>query len=225
MLPGQALDLDHADDRPGWLGFSHAKCNRQAGGRLGSQRRRARRERTKPMLDPCWLAIEVAESRQNVAIAAAGRLDDGYPAVELAGYLSGVAGVVAEVLRLKAERTVHAVIVDPRSNAANLIRPLRDAKIRVVEPTFETVAVAHGDFVDKNNTGELRHVPHPLLDAAVRAMTERRLAGGVAWDRHGGGPVDVSPGVAAELALWGLLTVPPPPKPMLVIAGAKRPGA
>jgi len=223
MLPGQALDLDHADDRPGWLGFSHSRCNRQAGGRLGSQRRRARRERTKPMLDPCWLAIEVAESRQNVAIAAAGRLDDGYAAVELAGYLSGVSGVVPEVLQLKAERTVHAVIVDPRSGAANLIRPLRDARVRVVEPSYEAVAVAHGDFVDTNNAGELRHVRHPFLDAAVRAMTERRLAGGVAWDRRGGGPVDVSPGVAAELALWGLLNVPPPPRPMLVIAGAKPP--
>jgi hypothetical protein len=175
------------------------------------------------MLDPCWLAVEVAESRQNVAIAAAGRLDDGYAAVELAGYLSGVAGVVAEVLRLRAERRVHAVVVDPRRGAANLIRPLRDARVRVVEPSYEAVAVMHGDFVDKNNAGELRHVPHPLLDAAVRAMTERRLAGGVAWDRRGGGPVDVSPGVAAELAPWGLLNVPPPPRPMLVIAGAKRP--
>lgn len=135
MLPGQALDLDHADDRPGWLGFSHAKCNRQAGGRKGSAARRARRERTGITLDPCWLAVEVAEDRQHVSIAAAGRLDDGYVAVELAAYLSGVSGVVAEVLRLRAERTVHAVIVDPRSNAANLIRPLRDAKIRVTEPS------------------------------------------------------------------------------------------
>ena len=30
MLPGQALDLDHDDDRPGaYLGFSHATCNRR----------------------------------------------------------------------------------------------------------------------------------------------------------------------------------------------------
>lgn len=33
--------------------------------------------------------------------------------------------------------------------------------------------------------------------------------------------MDVSPGVAAELALWALLTVPPPPKPMVLVA--KRP--
>lgn len=173
------------------------------------------------MLDPCWLAIEVAEDRQHVAICAAGRLDDGFLAVEQAAYLSGVSGVVEEVLRLRSERTVHAVVVDPRSGASNLIRPLLAARVRVTEPSYDAVATAHGDFVDKNNAGELRHVSDPLLDAAVRAMTERRLAGGVAWDRRGGGPMDVSPGVAAELALWALLTVPPPPKPMVLVA--KRP--
>jgi hypothetical protein len=56
------------------------------------------------MLDPCWLAIEVAEDRQHVAICAAGRLDDGYLAVEQAAYPSGVSGVVEEVLRLRSER-------------------------------------------------------------------------------------------------------------------------
>jgi hypothetical protein len=47
MRPGQALDLDHRDDGAGWLGFSHAKCNRAAGGRLGRARQieRARRRR------------------------------------------------------------------------------------------------------------------------------------------------------------------------------------
>jgi len=219
MLPGQPLDLDHADDRPGWLGFSHAKCNRQAGGRRGAAARRAR-ERIQVMLDECWLAIEVAEDRQHVSIAAAGWLD-GYITLELAGYLSGVAGTVPSVLELRDARTVHAVVVDPRSGAANLIKPLRDARITVTEPSYEAVQVAHGDFKDRNFAGELRNVRHPALDAAVRAMTERRLAAGVAWDRRGGGPVDVSPGVAAELALWALLTVPPPPKPMVLVA--KRP--
>ena len=30
MLRGQELHLDHSDDRTGWLGFSHAKCNLRA---------------------------------------------------------------------------------------------------------------------------------------------------------------------------------------------------
>lgn len=31
MLRGQALDLDHTDDRQGYRGFAHAACNRRAG--------------------------------------------------------------------------------------------------------------------------------------------------------------------------------------------------
>lgn len=31
MLEGQDLDLDHTDDRTGYLGFSHRICNRRAG--------------------------------------------------------------------------------------------------------------------------------------------------------------------------------------------------
>ena len=31
MNPGQPLDLDHNDNRDGYRGFAHAKCNRRAG--------------------------------------------------------------------------------------------------------------------------------------------------------------------------------------------------
>jgi hypothetical protein len=58
------------------------------------------------------------------------------------------------------------VVVDPRSGASNLIRPLRAVRVRVTEPSYDAVAAAHGDFVDNNNAGELRHVSDPLLDAA-----------------------------------------------------------
>jgi hypothetical protein len=33
MLPGQELHLDHNDDRTGWIGFSHARCNVRAAAR------------------------------------------------------------------------------------------------------------------------------------------------------------------------------------------------
>ena len=32
MEQGQALDLDHTDDRRGYKGFSHAECNRRSAG-------------------------------------------------------------------------------------------------------------------------------------------------------------------------------------------------
>lgn len=44
MMPGQPLDLDHAEDRTTYLGFAHASCNRAAGARkrnsIATQRNR-----------------------------------------------------------------------------------------------------------------------------------------------------------------------------------------
>lgn len=42
MLPGQPLDLDHTDDRTGYNGVAHASCNRRAGARKATARRRLR---------------------------------------------------------------------------------------------------------------------------------------------------------------------------------------
>ena len=37
MLPGQKLHLDHNDTRTGYLGFSHAWCNKRAGAKKGNR--------------------------------------------------------------------------------------------------------------------------------------------------------------------------------------------
>lgn len=47
MKPGQRLDLDHTDDRAGYLGLSHSSCNQAAGSRVGSARRKARIAKTR----------------------------------------------------------------------------------------------------------------------------------------------------------------------------------
>lgn len=40
MVEGEPLDLDHNDDRDGYRGFSHRRCNRAAGARKGNANRR-----------------------------------------------------------------------------------------------------------------------------------------------------------------------------------------
>jgi len=222
MLQGQALDLDHGDPgAAGYLGMVHARCNRRAGGRVGRDRLRAKmraeRERWMTRFEACALGVEVSEDRLHAAIGLAGRVaDDGRVRLELVAYLDGTASAVAETLRLADELAARAVVIDPHSQAATLIHPLEEAKLkRLVKPSTSDVVVAHGLFLDELAAGRLRHVPHPRLDEAARAGTQRRLGGAQTWDRRV--PVDVGPLTAVTLALWGLATAPPPKPPLVAL--------
>jgi hypothetical protein len=209
ILPGQPWDLDHTDDGAGYLGASHRRCNRSVGGRLGAAlQRAARKERTNVMLAECTLGVEIAEARDHVSVAAAGWIDGGFILAELAAYATGTDPVV-EVLRLRGERTVTAVALDPRSPAATALGPLIAAGVEVTKLSTHDVAVAHGEFVDAVRAGVLRHTGQEQLTAAIRHGEQRRLGGATAWERRGL-PVDVSPVLAAEVAVWMLRHAPAP---------------
>jgi hypothetical protein len=213
MLPGQALDLDHRDDRAGYLGMSHATCNRRAGQRLAMERRRARREEMITMVTEVALALEIAEDRQHTSIVAAGLLPGDLVLLELAAYLDGT-DPVAAVLALRQVRTVVAVAVDPHSHATTTIGPLEDAGVKITRPSSVDLATAHGNFLDLLAAGRIRHQGQPQLTAAARHLEQRRLGGASAPERRGA-LVDVAPAVAAELAVWGLLSAPKIPLPAI----------
>jgi hypothetical protein len=206
MLPGQKLDLGHTDDRAGYSGIEHARCNRAAGARLGNERRRARRERMIAMVEQVALALEIGEDRRHTSIVAGGHLEGDLILVELVRYVTGTDPVGA-VLEFREQRTVLAVAVDPHSHAATAIRPLEEAGVKVTKPTSSDLAVAHGGFLDALAAGRIRHLGQPELSAAMRHLEQRRLGGASAPERRGA-LVDVSPAVAAELAVWALLTSP-----------------
>jgi hypothetical protein len=203
MLPGQDLDLGHTDDRAAYSGIEHARCNRQAGGRLGNARRR---ERSAPMLDQVAMALEISEDRQHTSIVTAGRLRDGLVLVDLAAYLNGT-DPTAAVQRLQKDQPLIAVVIDPHSHAATAIRPLEAAGVTVTRPSSGDIAEAHGLFLDQLAAGHLRHLGQPQLSAAMRHLEQRRLGGATAPERRGA-LVDVSPAVSSELAVWALLTSP-----------------
>jgi hypothetical protein len=213
MVPGQALDLDHRDDRAGYLGMSHSRCNRRAGGRLGNERRRAQRERMIRMVTGVALALEISEDRRHTSIVAAGHLEGDLLLIELARYLPGT-DPTAAVLQLQQERAMAAVVVDPHSPGATSIAPLEAAGVKVTKPSSSDLAVAHGSFLDALDAGRIRHRGQPELTAAMRHLEQRRLGGASAPERRGA-RVDVAPAVAAELAVWGLLSAPKTPVPAI----------
>jgi hypothetical protein len=169
------------------------------------------------MLAECALGIEIAEARDHLSIVAAGFIDGEFVLVELAAYITGT-DPVPEVLRLRAERTVRMVALDPRSPAATAVRPLKAAGIVVTELSTHDVALAHGEFIDMVAAGRLRHGGQPELTTAIRHGQQRRLGGATAWERRGH-DVDASPAVAAEVAVWAWLHRPP--KPMVVVSSGR----
>lgn len=157
----------------------------------------------------CVLGLQISENREKTSVVAAGRLDGDLIGVELVAYLDGTTTAVAEVVRLRGERSVLAVVIDPHSPAATLIRPLVEAGITVTEPTTSDVVVANGAFIDLVASRRLRVAANPDLDAAARYGTQRALGGAKAWERRGA-TVDIGPLDAATFAVWGLTHVSPP---------------
>lgn len=157
------------------------------------------------MSTDCVFGVEISEDRRHTSIAAAARVDGGV-FVDLVAYLDGT-DAVPSVLRLRAERTVFGVCVDPHSAAATLIRPLADAGVTVTELSTSDVVVAHGTFLDQLSAGRLRHSGAAELTTAVRHAMQRPLGGAQTWARRGM-TVDGSPLTAATWAVWGVLALP-----------------
>jgi hypothetical protein len=151
----------------------------------------------------CTFACEISEDRKRAAVIAAGREKDGPRVVVDLVWYDHPRGAVARLAALNVKHDPVATVVDPRSQAATLIRPLAEAGVRVTEPATADVAVAHGEFLDLVNDGDLAHLDQPPLTAAVRAAQQRPLAGAQAWDPKV--QVDQSPLVAATLAVWAFL--------------------
>lgn len=145
-------------------------------------------------------AAEISEDRRHCAIVAAGREVDGVRLVVDLVWYDHPRGAVARLSELWAGHDPVAVVIDARSQAGTLLKPLAEAGITVTSPATADVAVAHGEFLDLVNDGQMAHLDQAPLTAAVRAGQQRPLAGAQAWERKV--LVDQSPLVAATLACW-----------------------
>jgi hypothetical protein len=163
-----------------------------------------------PKAPPVALAAAIShgctchsQARQHAAVVSAGREIGGTRLLVDLVWYDHPRGAVARLTELDAGHDPVALVIDPMSEAATLLRPLADAGVLVVPAKAQNVAVAHGDFLDLVNDGGLAHLNQPPLTAAVRAAQQRRLSGAQAWDRKV--PVDQSPLEAATLAAWAFL--------------------
>lgn len=165
--------------------------------------------------DPKWMAspvtfgVDVAPDRSWSSVAAAGTCSEGGVAVEVVDHRRDAGWVVQRVADLVARHHPKAVLIDPRSSAGSLIRPLEQAGVTVTEAKTADHVAACGDLFDAVLAHRVSHRRQPELDAAVAGATKRTVGDAWLWDRRAG--TVISPLVAVTLARWGHLELPDPP--------------
>jgi hypothetical protein len=149
-------------------------------------------------------AVDVAPSRSSGSIAVAGTRADGLSHIEVVEHRPGTGWIPERCQQL--QRVHHGkTVVDPRGPAGSLVPDLRKLGVRLVEKVDTgDYADACGDLFDAVTSLTVRYpAPQPELDAALAAARKAPLGDRWKWSRQGSGGADISPLVAATLALWG----------------------
>jgi phage terminase large subunit-like protein len=170
--------------------------------------------------DVCF-AVDFAPDREHASIAAAGTVGDGRHVIELVDRRAGTDWVVGRIIQLWDRWSPRAVVIDQVGPAATVIPELEAAGINVVTTSSRDMAQACGRLFDAVLNDKVRHRGQPELTAAVSGAAKRRLGDAWAFSRSSSA-VDISPLVAATLALWGVTTVERaddevPPDPVLAV--------
>jgi phage terminase large subunit-like protein len=151
-------------------------------------------------------ALDMNPTRSTTSIAASGLRADGLPHVEVVDNRNGAPDwVVSRVVELVNRWQPRAVVVDEFSPAAALVDDLRRAGVTVTVTRSRDMTAACGRFYDSAMTGQLRHIDQPTLNLALAAARRRAVGTGGAWAWHRlNTESDITPLVAASLALWGV---------------------
>lgn len=149
---------------------------------------------------PYCLAFDVSPERR-CSVALAGRNEEGKFHVEIHHSRPGTGWVVGEIVRMVERLDPEVVLCDGVGPAASLLVPLREAGVDVQTVTVAELGQACGRLIDMVEDAELAHLGSQELRDAVRGARTRPIGDGAfAWGRRPSA-VDISPLVAATLAL------------------------
>jgi hypothetical protein len=166
-------------------------------------------EDSKPVESLCF-AFDVTPARSAAAICVAGYRDDGLPHVEYIRHEPGTRWVVDAIVDLAGRHDAVAIVCDQASPAMSFVKQIENAGVTVKTVSGPENAQACGQFFDAVADERLRHIGQPELLTAVRGATKRQLGDAWAWSRRSS-QADISPLVAATLALWGAANTTPDP--------------
>lgn len=142
-------------------------------------------------------AVDVNPERSAAAIVAAGG-----GTVELIEQRDGAGWVVERAKELDGRHGPARWVVDTRGPAGSLRADLEAAGLAVHGVSAQEMVEACAQFYDRVLERRVKVRRHPKLDEAVSAVTKRSVGDAWAWARKHTA-ADISPLVAATLALWG----------------------
>jgi hypothetical protein len=156
---------------------------------------------------PCF-AVDVSPARDRSTIAVAANTKAARPLVEVVEAQRGTSWVVPKLQEIVGQYAGTEVIVDRSAWGASLADDIRAVSISVHETDAAEVSTAAGQFLEAVLEQKFFHRGDPRLTNAVEGSRQRPIGERWGWDRKIPS-VDVSPLVAASLALWGLKTLKP----------------
>lgn len=169
------------------------------------------------------LAVDITPQRDWAAIVAAGDAAQGLPRIRILDHGPGVEWLLPRILELNERMRPVCWALDEKSGAGTLILPMERAGIvrmppptddrdprkgpqrgQLWVPTVQQYGAACATFTDTVRHGQLVHSGQLPLTVAIDGAKTRPLGDGSwAWGRKVGS-ADISPLVAATLALAGL---------------------
>jgi hypothetical protein len=145
-------------------------------------------------------AADVTPDFSHAALVRASAVGNGV-LVELVSHRRGTSWVAAELAAHRGDADT-PVALDLGSPASVLADDFAAAGIDTLNPSARDVAQACSGLLDGLVRRSVWHAPNPVLDGAVKGASRRPMGDAWAWSRKNS-LVDISPLVAATLALWG----------------------
>lgn len=147
-------------------------------------------------------AFDVSPTRGSATISAAGGRADVVHVETVQHQREGVGWLVPSLIEKAKKHRAAKLVCDGASPAAALIPELEKHGIQVEALTAQDYARACGVFFDFTDQKKLRHLGTTELRSAIKGAATRPLGDAWAWSRKNSG-VDITPLVAATLAVWG----------------------
>ena len=151
-------------------------------------------------------AFDVDPGQKWATLSAAGVRSDGLYHVGVVEHAPGIGWIVKSCQAWLERHPDARLIVDPRTDLADLLKELADAGIPVVPTAAADYKDACGGFLQVVTDKRLRYKPpQPELDAAIAGAATQPLLDAWKWSRKSSTAV-ITPLISCTLALWGVRT-------------------